>query len=509
VRDRQPILITNSSAILGIRILMLLIAGLQVLSSIPQVRHAPNSTARGVQADRVGDRSPDPLAPQVPGAVLVGLKEGATVNIEGRDLNIAYSGLSTTLANLGIRATEPVFLNGAQAEASTEGAIDAGRVYRLHLGPDADIARIVQDLAAQPGIVYAEPDSLMHSSATPDDALYEGQWGLAQIDALAAWDIVTGTADVVIAEVGSGLDTSHPDLASQLWVNPGEIEGNGLDDDGNGYVDDLHGWNVLDDNADLSDNTGHSTMVAGIIVAAPNNEEGVVGVCWGCRLMVVKVTQPDGLARYADIAEGVAYAAQNGADVINISLRGQRDSPTLRSAIVAASRTAVVVSSAGNDGHDDPVYPAAYDTTLAVTGTNSDDAKPDAANHGTWVDVSAPGQDILTTSDGGGYQSQSGTSLATPFVSGLAGLLRSQHPEWSPDVVREQIVRTADDIDGLNPGLEGQLGSGRINAARAVTAAERPLPGGEGDAMGVQPGASQSQAVRSGWRSCCTAIERQ
>ena len=332
-----------------------------------------------------------------------------------------------------------------------------------------------QGATAQPAFVHAETDYLMQESAVPDDAFYTGQWGLAQIDAPAAWDIVTGTPDVVIADIGSGVDTDHPDLAGQLWVNPGEVAGNGLDDDGNGCIDDIHGWNVLDDNADLSDHTGHSTMVAGILVAAPNNQRGVVGVCWGCRLMVVKVTQPDGLARYSDIAAGVEYAAQNGADVINISLRGRLDSAVLRSAIVAASETAVVVSSAGNDRGDAPVYPAAYDPVLAVTGTDSGDVKPAAANYGTWVDVSAPGQDIVTTFDGGGYRSISGTSFATPFVSGLAGLLRSQHPEWSLAEVRAQIARTADDIDGLNPGFEGQLGSGRINAARAVTQAAQGL----------------------------------
>jgi subtilisin family serine protease len=319
----------------------------------------------------------------------------------------------------------------------------------------------------------------------PGDALYAGQWGLVQIDAPAAWDVITGTADVIIADVGSGLDTGHPDLAGQLWVNAGEVPGNGLDDDGNGYVDDVHGWNVMDDNADLSDSTGHTTMVAGIMVAAPNSEAGVAGMCWGCRLMVVKVTPPNGRALYSDIAAGIVYAAQNGADVINISLRGRRDSATLRSAIAAASETAVVVSSAGNDGDDAPVYPAAYDTTLSVTGTNSDDGKPEAANYGSWVDVSAPGRDILTTSVGGGYQSRSGTSLATPFVSGLAGLLRSKYPEWSPATVRAQIIDTTDDIDGLNPGLEGQMGSGRINAARAVTAAV-PLLDREDDGMDMQ-----------------------
>jgi subtilisin family serine protease len=334
-----------------------------------------------------------------------------------------------------------------------------------------------QGSSTHPGIAYAETGCPVQDTATPDDAPSAGQWGLAQIDAPAAWEVVTGRPDVVIAEIGSGVDTGHPDLAGQLWVNAGEIDGNGVDDDDNGYVDDIHGWNVLDNNSDLTDHTGHSTMVAGILIAALDDQQGITGVCWGCRLMVVKVTQPDGLARYSDIAAGVVYAAQNGADVINISLRGQLSSAALHSAIVVASETAVVVSSAGNDGDDAPVYPAAYDPVLAVTGTDSGDVKAAVANYGAWVDVSAPGQDIVTTVNNGGYGSISGTSFATPFVSGLAGLLRSQHPNWSPTEVRAHIVNTADDIDGLNPGFEGQLGSGRINAARAVAQATQTLPG--------------------------------
>jgi subtilisin family serine protease len=334
-----------------------------------------------------------------------------------------------------------------------------------------------QGSSTQAGIAYAETGCPVQDTATPDGAPPVGQWGLAQIDAPAAWEVVTGRPEVVIADIGSGVDTGHSDLAGQLWVNTGEIDGNGVDDDDNGHVDDIHGWNVLDNNADLTDHTGHSTMVAGILVAAPSNQQGVTGVCWGCRLMVVKVTQPDGLARYSDIAVGVDYAAQNGADVINISLRGQLNSAALHSAIAAASETAVVVSSAGNDGDDAPVYPAAYDPVLAVTATDSGDAKAAVANYGTWVDVSAPGQDIVTTVNSGGYGSTSGTSFATPFVSGVAGLLRSQHPNWSPTEVRTHIVNAADDIDGLNPGFEGQLGSGRINAARAVAQATQMLPG--------------------------------
>ena len=330
-------------------------------------------------------------------------------------------------------------------------------------------------LGAQPDIAFAEPDYLAHIILTPDDPQYAQQWALPKIGAPAAWDTTTGSSNVVIAVIDAGIDASHPDLSGQLWTNPGEIAGNGLDDDNNGYVDDIHGWNLVDDNANLTDNTGHGTQIAGVIAAATDNGLGVAGVCWDCRLMVVKVTQSGGVANYSDIAAGVAYAAQKGAEVINLSLGGYSDSATLRAAVASAAQSAVVVGGAGNDDLSDAFYPAAYDDVLAVAGTTDADAKVSTSNHGSWVDVSAPGEDITTTFDGGGYGASSGTSLAAPFAAGLAGLLRSQHPGWSADMVRAQIVHTTDDIDSLNPGYEGQLGSGRINANSAINIEPHPL----------------------------------
>jgi subtilisin family serine protease len=352
--------------------------------------------------------------------------------------------------------------------ASVDGGTGDEPTHRFFLNPEVDRANAVQNLPEQATDASAETDYLAISTALLSDRKCSDQWGLARIEAPGAWDSVTSTREVVIALVDAGLSSSHPDLAGQLWVNPGEVPGNGLDDDNNGHVDDVHGWNMIDDNADLSDNTGHGTTMAGIIAAAKNGE-GRAGVCSACRLMIVKVTRPDGLAYYSDIIEGVTYAAENGADVINISLRGREDSATMAAVVAATSQVAVIVSGTGNDGGNAPVYPAAYGGVLAVAGTDMDDRKTNVSNYGTWVDVSAPGKEIGTISDSGACQSTSGTSVAAAFVSGLAGLLQSQHPDWPPEVVRAQIIRTANDIDAQNPGYEGQLGSGRINACRAAT----------------------------------------
>ena len=304
-------------------------------------------------------------------------------------------------------------------------------------------------------------------------------WWLAQIGAPSAWEQVAGGRSAVVAVVDAGIDADHPDLAGQLWVNPGEVAGNGLDDDNNGCVDDLHGWNMVDDNADLRDNTGHGTSMAGVIAAASDNQ-GITGVCPSCRIMVVKVTGPGGQAQYHHIAKGIAYAAQNGADVINVSLRGKVNSGTLWKAVNEASRRAVVVSGAGNDGSTSPVYPSAYERVLAVAAVGRDDVKLESSGYGAWVDVAAPGSQIMTSRTGGRYWAKSGTSVSAAVVSGLAGLLRCQHPDWSPEEVRRQIILTAEWVDEANPGLEEQLGSGRVNAEKAFTASlqARPLPEG-------------------------------
>jgi subtilisin family serine protease len=416
--------------------------------------------------------------PVAPGVVLVGLKPGISLSSSGMSIQSTDPALNTVFADVGVREGESVFAigkpSGTGLSIQRQSESPLNRIYRLRLTPGSDVLQATEVLSRNPAVAFAEPDYLAHVIATPNDPQYSDQWGLVQINASAAWEQSTGSSDVVIAVIDAGLDTSHPDLASQLWENPGEIAGNGQDDDNNGCVDDLHGWNIVDDSANLSDSTGHGTQVAGVIAAETNNGEGIAGVCWNCHLMVVKVTQSGGVANYSDIAAGVAYAAQKGAEVINLSLGGYADSVTLRTAIEEAAETAVVIGGAGNDNKTDPFYPAAYDEVLAVAGTTDSDAKVTTSNYGIWVDVSAPGEAIKTTFDGGGYGDASGTSMAVPFVSGLAGLLKSKHTDWSPELVQAHIVNTADDIDDVNPGYEGQLGSGRIDASGSMTKAAEP-----------------------------------
>ena len=351
-------------------------------------------------------------------------------------------------------------------------------IFQMALLPGTDVESILATLHANPAVAFAEPDYLALPALTPNDPHFDSneQWGLAKIQAPQAWNLETGSNETIIAVIDSGIQTNHEDLVNQLWTNPNEIPANGLDDDHNGYIDDVHGANMITQNGSLTDSTGHGTQVAGVIAAQTNNALGVAGVCWNCRLMVVKVIGATGTANYSDIAAGVNYAVKMGAKVINLSLGGYSDSFTLKAAIQAAAQTAVVVAGAGNDNLSTPFYPAAYiDSVIAVAGTAQDDFKHSSSNFGSWVTVSAPGENILTTDFGGNYYTpNSGTSLAAPFVSGVSGLLVSQNPGWSPALVRQQIVHTTNSIDSLNPSLAGNLGSGRLNAYQAVSTA--PVP---------------------------------
>jgi hypothetical protein len=351
-------------------------------------------------------------------------------------------------------------------------------IFLLELAPGSDVMQAVQGFSANAAVEWAEPDYLAYPTATtPNDPLFSLQWGLSQIDAPTAWDISTGSGMVPIALLDSGLQFNHPDLAGKLWVNPGEVSGNGLDDDNNGFIDDVNGWDFVNADNLSADDNGHGTQTAGVAGAASNNSAGIAGVCWNCTLMPVKVMGAGGVANYSDIAAGVLYAARKGARVINISLGGYSESAALQAAILSAVETygSVIVAGAGNDHLSTPFYPAAYPQVLAVAASGPGDILWGDSNYGEWVDVVAPGADIHTTFLGDDYGAVHGTSLSSGFVSGLAGLLRSHYPDWSADMVRAQITHTAQNIDSLNPGFAGLLGSGRVNAYQALSIPPQPL----------------------------------
>ncbi len=336
-------------------------------------------------------------------------------------------------------------------------------------------------LRQMPGVVAAEPEYFVHATGTPNDANFALLWGMEKIRAPLAWDVSIGGWDVVVAILDTGVDLNHPDLAANLWQNFGEIPDNGMDDDGNGYVDDRWGWNAITVGARPQDDHGHGTHVAGIAGAVGNNSVGVAGVLWRCRLMAVKVLNSRGSGDYAGVAEGVYYAAKNGARIINMSFAGTDYSQLLQDAIndVTMRYDVVFVAAAGNCGSGgtgcgsvNPImYPAAMANVISVAATDSGDVRGGFSEYNAFVDLAAPGASIYSATLRGGYGYKTGTSMAAPHVAGLAGLIRAVRPTWNREQVEAHMKATAVKV-GAYPydpgGRNDYYGYGRIDAAAAL-----------------------------------------
>ena len=325
------------------------------------------------------------------------------------------------------------------------------RVDRI-AGLDATVVRLPADRAerarADRRFRTFEPNFLLHALATPTDPLYlTSQWGPQRIGAEGAWDVARGDAGVVVAVVDSGVDAAHPDLAGRV----------------------LAGIDLVTPGGPASDGNGHGTHVAGTVAAAMDGT-GVVGVCPGCSVLPVKVLGDDGRGTTAGVAKGILEAAAAGAEVINLSLGGPA-STTLQQAVDTAAGTAFLACAAGNDGTSSTstAYPGAYASCFAVASTTRTDARSSFSNYGSWVEVAAPGSDIASTWTGSTYRTISGTSMATPHVAGLAGLMASQG--LGPATTRRRLCGTAEPIAGT-----GSLWTCGLADARLAVAGDPFLP---------------------------------
>ena len=222
--------------------------------------------------------------------------------------------------------------------------LESQGVHRIKLPADMALHEALELFRQDPQVEYAEPNYLRYVRATPDDTSYSSLWGLSNINAPGAWDVGTDCSPVVVALIDTGADDTHPDLAANIWTNPGEIAGNGLDDDGNGKIDDTRGWDFVFDNNDPMDGNGHGTHVAGTIGAVGNNGRGVTGVCWTAKIMLLRVFDAAGTATVADIIEAMDYARQNGARIVNASYSGSQYSQAESDAIAQ-------LNSAGDSPH--------------------------------------------------------------------------------------------------------------------------------------------------------------
>ncbi len=348
-------------------------------------------------------------------------------------------------------------------------------------------------------VAIAEPDQIVHAIGIPDDPDLAQCWGLnntgqdggtadADIDAPEAWDITTGSHDVVVAVIDTGVDYTHPDLAANMWTNTGEIAGNNADDDGNGYIDDVHGYDFANGDGDPMDDHFHGTHCAGTIAAVGDNGIGVAGVAWHAQIMALKFLTAGGSGTLTDAIEAVDYATANGAHLTSNSWGGSGFSQLLHDSIAANARP--FIAAAGNSSQDNDAnghYPSSYecDNVIAVAASDRNDALSEFSCYGaTSVDLAAPGTDIYSTyptyetdaiADRGEntyYETISGTSMATPHVAGACVLLMSEFQDWNAAQLRQFLMATVDPI----ASLDGVVASGgRLNVHNALTALSNPL----------------------------------
>jgi len=345
-------------------------------------------------------------------------------------------------------------------------------VIRIEFSDIHAVDAMLKALNKDPNVVYAERVPLLHKTVNPNDPSYNAstQWNLFQVNASAAWNISTGNASVKVSIVDDAVQINHPDLQPVIWTNTNEIPGNGIDDDGNGYIDDVNGFDVADNNNNPNppnNSFDHGTHVAGISGAATNNGIGVASIGHNLTLIPVKATNSASFVTHG--YEGVIYSVAAGADVINMSWGGSGFSTTAQNIInYAAGQGIVLVAAAGNDNVSTVFYPAGYSEVIAVASTTFGDAKSGFSNYGSWIDIAAPGSAIYSTIPGSGYATKQGTSMASPMVAGLAGLMLSINPSLSPSDIKTCLYNSADNIDAANPSFIGQLGAGRINALAAM-----------------------------------------
>jgi thermitase len=424
------------------------------------------------------------------------------------------------------RGTSPAGRSGVrrQSERSVRkaAATDLNHIYKLEveLGANQSLEDVIAILHEDPTVEYAERNQIVSIDYVPNDPYFSSQWFLANtgqafpikggaartgtagadIAIESAWDVDTGQTEVVVAVLDTGVDYHHRDLANRMWINAAERDGDpDIDDDRNGYVDDIYGYNFAIDyyregTTDPLDDSGHGTLCAGIIAAEMDNGVDIAGICPAARIMAVKNLNAKGNGDVFSSAEAIYYAVDNGADVISCSWGFASHSMTMEEAVnYAYSQGVLAVVSAGNQDSSKRQYPAAYDAVISVAATDANDQRTSFSSYGDWVDVAAPGTMILSlrAHDTDMYINNddyvpgdrffpygdpnatmyiaSGTSVACPIVAGVAALVRAQRPQASLEEIRDRLLLSADDLSDLNPEYVGLLGSGRVDAFRAVS----------------------------------------
>jgi len=410
----------------------------------------------------------------VPGEIIVKFKEKTEISPKTADdhLSIGIESLDKLNVKHSVISSEKIL---------KETASSLSNIYKFTVSEGSDILSVVKEYNEDINVEYAEPNYICYLNNIPNDPLFGQQWGLyntgqtggvvdVDIDAPEAWDIETGSSNVTIAVIDSGVDYMHPDLFDNIWLNDNEIPDNFIDDDGNGFVDDIRGWDFIRNTNDPKDDFGHGTHCAGIVGAVGNNSVGISGVCWDCKVMSVKVFSEYGSSSVGVLARGISYAAENGADVFSMSWGGS-DSQLIKDVLNQAySKGIVLVASAGNYNSQIPYAPAKYDNVIAVAAIDKNNTKAVFSNYGNWVDVTGPGVDVFSTmptyhvtlNDYGytqDYSNMSGTSMSAPYVAGVVGLTLSKNLGMKQEEIKTLIQSAISSVESSS-----YIGVGNINS---------------------------------------------
>jgi subtilisin family serine protease len=370
---------------------------------------------------------------------------------------------------------------------------DESFIVEINQDPTIDEHYAVKEAleGIQEYVDVVEPDYLVYAIKTPNDNRLLNLWGMhntgqtggtndKDIDAPEAWDLQTGSKKVLVGVIDTGVDRNHEDLKANMWTNPNEIPNNGKDDDGNGYIDDVHGWDFANNDNNPHDDNSHGTHCAGTIGGVGNNGKGVVGVCWDVSMVGIKFLRGSGGGFLSDGVKSIAYATKIGVDLTSNSWGGGGYSSTMKKAIDEANSKGIgFIAAAGNHrGNNDsrPSYPASYDSANIIS-VGAHDHRGVSASFSCYgkksVDLFAPGVNTLSTTPGNRYASYSGTSMATPHVAGAYALLLSSNPTWKVTQVKDALMKAVDPESGLK---EKCVTGGRLNVYQALT--NEPPKGG-------------------------------
>jgi subtilisin family serine protease len=422
----------------------------------------------------------DPYNPEYKeGEILVMFKDNVDISISKNrgELSVGLSSVDELLQKWNATDANKLFSQSSRrTEKKFMKAYDGSvfevrqmfNIYKLRLPQNTDIKQLITELNEDKNIEFAEPNYLFYSmEIEADDPMSNQQWYLDTVNAPLAWQETTGSDTQIIAIIDTGVDWTHPDLADKIWINPNELEENGMDNDGNGYINDIRGWDFVNNDNNPMDDNSHGTHVAGIAAAGTNNGIGISGIDWNARIMPLKVLQSSGSGSSSDIALAVDYARVNGATVINMSLGSYGESHVLKIALENAYAFTTIVAAAGNNGYKvdptlspwppyAPMFPACYSFVIGVQAStpsgdlagfsNFDPSGPVGSGNifGHNYEITAPGTGIYSTFPNGGYRALNGTSMAAPIVAGAVSLIKSIDAEQSNEQIFAKLIQSAD-----------------------------------------------------------------